>query len=109
MQKNLKKRDRSRVTKREKELFFLKVDFCDIFILCLPKKAKNYFQKKDSMFACVNGQHNIHREAKEKECQCIVIVNIKKKKKKKKKVVYANTHGQTSQHLYIMVKRNRFF
>lgn len=52
MQKNLKKRDRSRVTKREKELFFLKVDFCDIFILCLPKKAKNYFQKK-TMFACV--------------------------------------------------------
>ena len=49
-----KKRDRSRVTKREKEegnqeekkKFFLKVYLGNIFIVCLPRKEKELFPKK---------------------------------------------------------------
>lgn len=111
MQKNLKKRDKSRVTKGENELvgFFLTVNFCNIylFFVCLEKRRIIFQNKKQTqcLRVCVSGQENIHREAKEKECH--YIVNIEKKKKKKK-VVYGNTHGQTSQHLYRIVKRNRF-
>ena len=49
-----KKRDRSRVTKREneegnqeeKKKFFLKVYLGNIFIVCLPRKEKELFPKK---------------------------------------------------------------